>query len=291
LIVGCGYLGRRVGRQLAGRGETVFVTARNPARVGDLSARGVVPVIVDVLDPASLARLPAVDRVLYCVGFNLTGGGPTPSLYVGAMTNTLEALSGRTGRVVFTSSTGVYDGDDGGWVDEDSPAVPATESGRACLDAERLALGSCAVLGIGCTVVRLSGLYGPGRVPGRKLLTEGEPVPGDPSGFLNLIHVDDAASAAFAALDRGEAGRVYLASDDRPVERREYYTLAAALLGAPGPWFDPPGPEGEGGRRSSSKRVSNRRIKAELGLVLVYPDVKTGLAAAIGEEPSEWPGA
>ena len=106
---------------------------------------------------------------------------------------------------------------------------------------------------------------------------------GDPSKYLNLIHIDDAASAAIAALDGGTSGQAYLASDDRPIARREYYTLAAALVGGPEPRFvsrDDSAPE------ESNKRISNRRLKAELGLTLLYPDIRSGLPAALQEERS-----
>ncbi len=105
---------------------------------------------------------------------------------------------------------------------------------------------------------------------------------GDPGKWLNLIHIDDAASAAIAALERGVSGRVYLASDDRPVERQEFYGRAASGLGAPPPRFVKPEPESaEARREESNKRISNRRITTELGLRLAYPDITTGLDAAI----------
>ncbi|MEJ7638760.1 MAG: SDR family NAD(P)-dependent oxidoreductase, partial [Singulisphaera sp.] len=99
-----------------------------------------------------------------------------------------------------------------------------------------------------------------------------------PSKYLNLIHLDDAARASVAAFDRGEGGRTYLACDDRPVERREYYDLVARCLGAPTPRFVLPAPEGlEARREETNKRVSNRRLRSELGVQLAYPDITTGV--------------
>lgn len=283
LIVGCGYLGRRVGRKLSLRSERVLGTTRSEAKAADLAGRGVEPVVADVLDPSSLRRLPEADRALYCVGFDRSAGVPMRSLSMDGLRNVLEALAGRVSKLVYTSSTSVYGIDDGGWVDEDSPTEPKTESGLVGLDAERRAQDFCDRQGIECVVMRSSGLYGPGRLIRREALKRGEPIVGDPSKYLNLIHIDDAASAAVAALDRGVSGRVYLATDDRPIERREYYTLAASLIGGPGPRFvvrDPKSLE------EANKRVSNRRIKAELGLTLAYPDIRTGLPATIVEEKS-----
>jgi len=285
LIVGCGYLGRRVGRRLALRQERVFGTVRTEPRARGLEAWGVEPVVADVLDPASLARLPEVDRAFYCVGFDRAAGVPMRTVYVDGLRNALTALAGKARRLVYASATSVYGRNDGGWVDEETPTEPTTESGRVCLDAERLAAETCGEQGIDLVVVRYSGLYGPGRVLRRAALERGEPIVGDPEKYLNLIHIDDAAAAAVAALDRGGPGRVYLATDDLPLRRRDYYTRAAAGLGAAPPRFVAPEPgSAESRREEANKRVSNRRIKAELGLALTYPDVASGLPAAIDAE-------
>lgn len=281
LIVGCGYLGRRVGRLLSDRGERVFGTVRTSARAVELAAWGVEPVVANVNRPESLGGLPESDRVLYCVGFDRSAGIPMRTVYVDGLSLVLRALRGRTNRIVYASATSVYGHNDGGWVTEDSPTEPTTESGRVCLDAETFAGTICTAQGQGLVVVRYSGLYGPDRVLRRAALERGEPITGDPTKYLNLIHIDDAASAAVVALERGESGRVYLATDDRPVERQEYYRLAAELLEAPTPRFISPAPGSpESLREEANKRVSNRRIKEELGLSLAYPEITQGLPAA-----------
>ncbi len=285
LIVGCGYLGRRVGQRLHLRHERVMGTTRGETRAKEIAGWGVEPVHADVLDPDSLARLPRSERVFYCVGFDRAAGVAMRTVYVDGLANALEALAGRTKRVVYASATSVYGRNDGGWVDEETPTAPTTESGRVCLDAERLAARVCDGHGLELVIVRYSGLYGPGRILRRSALERGEPVVGDPSKFLNLIHVDDAAAAAVAALDRGAAGRTYLATDDRPLERREFYQSAATALGAPAPRFVAPEPGSpEARREESNKRVSNRRITSELGLALRFPNVLDGLVASLDEE-------
>ncbi len=130
--------------------------------------------------------------------------------------------------------------------------------------------------------MRFSGLYGPGRIMRRETLLKGQPIVGDPEKFLNLIHIDDAALVAVAALDRGRSGGLYLVSDDRPAPRREFYALAAEGLKAPAPRFEPPGPEAS--REDSNKRVSNARMHAELGVTLAYPDIAQGVPAALEAE-------
>lgn len=279
LIVGCGYLGRRVGRLLHDRGGRVLGTVRTEARAAELPDWGVEPILADVLDPSSIA-LPPADRVLYCVGFDRKAGVPMRSVYVDGLRNVLNRLGDVPGRFVYASSTGVYGQDDGGWVDEDSPAGPRHEAGRVCLEGEQAARAWGPAI-----VLRLSGLYGPGRVLRKACLERGEPIAGDPRKFLNVIHIDDAATAAVAALDGGEPGRTYLVSDDRPVERAEYYGLVAESLGVPPPKFvmpDPGSPEAT--REESNKRASNRRMREELRVVLAYPDIATGIPAALAAE-------
>lgn len=281
LIVGCGYLGRRVGRLLAQKGERVFGTVRSEARARELTDWGVEPVTLDVLDPRSRQQLPDADRIVYCVGFDRSAGIPIREVYVEGLRNILEHLEGRgVRRLVYASSTGVYGQDDGGWVDEDSPTLPRHESGRACLDAENLARESGRDRGIGTVILRFSGLYGPGRIPRRAAVERGEPILGDPSKFLNLVHIDDASRATVAALDHSSPGRTFLVSDDRPVERLEFYRLIAEHLSAPPPSFAPPGP----GPEEADKRISNRRMHAELRIALDFPDISTGVPAALWAE-------
>jgi nucleoside-diphosphate-sugar epimerase len=280
LIVGCGYLGRRIGLQLRQAGDRVLGTVRSAPRAKGLIGLGIEPVIADVLDPSSLRSLPRSDRVVYAVGFDRSAGVPMREVYVDGLRNVLAACDGSTTRMVYVSSTSVYGGEAGDWVDESSPTEPRTESGLVCLDAERL----LAEASLRWVVVRYSGLYGPGRLIRRAVLERGEPILGCPERWLNLMHVDDAARAAVAALERGAEGEMYLASDDRPVTRREYYERAARLLGAPPPRFAAAEAESGPDRgEEAGKRVSNRRLKEELGVRLAYPEISSGLPAALSE--------
>jgi nucleoside-diphosphate-sugar epimerase len=133
--------------------------------------------------------------------------------------------------------------------------------------------------------LRFAGLYGPGRIVRRALLERGEPIPGDPERFLNLIQIDDAARVGSAALQALEPEPIYLVGDDRPVTRREYYTVAARSLRAPAPRFVPPQlGSTEAARDATSKRVANGRMRRGLGITLLYPDITTGLPAALGSD-------
>jgi nucleoside-diphosphate-sugar epimerase len=217
--------------------------------------------------------------MLYSVGFDRSAGVSMRTVYVEGLRNVLER---RSERIVMIGSTGVYGQVGGEWVDESSPSEPRHEAGIVAREAEELAMRTAGERGQTVLVLRCAGLYGPGRIIGRASLEQGLPIAGDPARFLNLIHIHDAAEAAIAALDRGKPGAVYLASDDRPVERREYYALAARLLNAPEPRFEAPAPNpAETARDESNKRVRNRRMREELGVILRFPDIQAGLPDAI----------
>jgi nucleoside-diphosphate-sugar epimerase len=237
------------------------------SRADELRARGIEPVVGDVTDPA--LRLPAADTVVYAVGLDRSAGRTMREVYVGGLTNVLNALPAR--RFIYVSSTSVYGQADGGWVDETSPTEPADESGRIVLECERLLRERRPE----AIVLRFAGIYGPGRVIRRATVESGEPIAADPDGWLNLIHVEDGAGAVVAAAERGEPGRIYNVADDRPATRREFYTELAALLGAPPPRFVLASERG-------NRRVNNRRMRDELRVELQFPDFRAGLRDAIG---------
>jgi nucleoside-diphosphate-sugar epimerase len=282
LIIGCGYLGQRVGSLLRDRGEGVFGTVRSDLRAAEIARLGIEPVIADVLRPDTLSALPGADRVFYCVGFDRAAGATMRAVYVDGLNNVLDCLGSSLTRLVYASSTGVYGQNDQEWVDEESPACPRHESGRVCLEAERCLREWAPFRQAAVVVLRFAGLYGPGRLVRRSILERGEPIPGDPSKFLNLIHIDDAARAAAAALAVPEPEPLYLVGDDRPVTREEYYARMAAALRAPEPRFEPSASVGlEAARDATNKRIKNERMKRGLIPTLQYPDITTGLAAAV----------
>ncbi len=288
LIVGCGYLGERLGVRLRQQGERVFGTVRSRARADRIAAIGIEPVIADVLTLESLIRLPEAERVFYCVGFDRAAGNSMRSVYVDGLRNVLKNLPPQLTRLVYASSTGVYGQTGGEWVDETSPTDPQHESGRVCLEAEQLVKNwaSTGERAVTAVVLRFAGLYGPGRMVRRSILERGEAIAADPDKFLNLIHIEDAARAALAALTASQPEPLYVVTDDRPVSRDEYYTLMATLLGVPAPCFAPPAPGSlDAAREATNKKLSNRRVKSGLDLSLNYPDITSGLPAAL--EPSD----
>jgi nucleoside-diphosphate-sugar epimerase len=275
LVIGCGVLGLRVARGLRDDGAEVVATTRSADRARAFAAEGIAPVVCDILDAPTLAALPEVDAAFHAVAGDRASGIPMRTLYVDGLRNVLDRLAGRAGRFVLAGSTGVYGQDDGSWVDEDSPTEPASASGRVGVEAES-ALRAAGVPGV---ILRFAGLYGPERLPRRAALERGEPVAGDPDHWLNLIHLDDAAAFAMAAMRAPSPGPLYAAADGHPVSRRDFYGAMADLLRLPPPEF---APGDRAGRDSSHKRVRADRIVSELGVACRYPDHRAGLAACLG---------
>jgi nucleoside-diphosphate-sugar epimerase len=267
LVIGCGYLGLRVARLWRDAGERVFVTSRKAERRERLRAEGFEPVAFDVLEPSAL---PEALAAVTCVGLDRAGGADMRRVYVEGLANTLDALPGSP-RLVHVSSTSVYGQSGGVLVDESSETAPADESGRIVLEAERLLRQRRP----GAVVLRFAGIYGPGRLLREAAVRAGEPIPGDPDKWLNLIHVADGAAAVVAAASLS-AGMVYNVVDERPVRRKDFYGALARLLGAPPVCFAPAGPE------PADRRVCGARLRADLGLALRYPDYERGLADSLG---------
>jgi nucleoside-diphosphate-sugar epimerase len=258
-------------------GHAVVGLVRSSAGTELLAREGIRPIVADVTQPSTLRDLPDADTLLYAVGHDPAGGASRWAVHVDGLRAVLDAVSPQVRRVVLISSTGVYAEQGGGWVDETTPCRPSRESGRALLAAEAaLAAHRCGERGI---VLRLAGIYGPGRLPRRAELASGEPLPIAAGEHVNLIHVEDAASAVLAAEAHAQPPRTYLVSDGHPIERRDYFAELARQFGLPPPVFRDPLPGEVSGRRGGNKRVSNARMLAELHVKLAYPTYREGLAA------------
>jgi len=281
LILGCGYLGRRVGTQWLAAGETVHAVTRSEQHAATLEEQGYRPLVADVTHPETLIGCPPdVDTMLYAVGYNRSSESPMREVYVQGLTNVLEAVGCGVRRVLYVSSTGVYGDSGGDWVTEETPCRPTRAGGIVCREAEQqLARHS---LGTRSVVLRMAGLYGPGRVPYVEALRAGRAIAAPAEGFLNLIHIDDAARVVLAAEERAPLPRTYLVSDGQPVIRSEYYGELARLLGTEPPRFAEPDVASPASQRAdANKRIRNARMLDELAVELRYPSYREGLRALL----------
>ncbi len=276
LVIGCGYLGRRVAALWRDGGAQVVAVSRSAARAREFAADGFEPLVVNILQPETLHELPAAGTVLFAVGHDRTAGLPIEQVYVDGLRNVLAALREPPERFIYISSTGVYGQVDGEEVTEDSPCRPAREGGRACLAAETLLRESR--LGDRAVILRLAGIYGPGRIPRVADIRAGVPIAAPADGCVNLIHVDDAARIVVAS-EQLSPPRLYVVSDGQPVERAAYSGELARLIDAPPPTFTPPAPEAHVAQRAGSdKRVSPARLFADLPIALRFGSYREGLA-------------
>jgi len=235
---------------------------------------GIEPILGDVMEPATLAPLPEAETCLYAVGFDRSGGHDKRAVYVSGLRYALTAIGSRIDHLIYISSTSVYGQDAGEWVDENSLCVPISEGGRICLDAEQVVRETVALHRgeIRATILRLAGIYGPGRLIGRAdQLHRREPLSGRPDAWLNLIHVDDAVQAVVQLAQSAANPELLLLADEHPLQRQEFYGRLAELLGAPSPVFAPTT------ETSLNKRCDSSLIRRELPLQLRYPEAVEGL--------------
>ena len=276
LIIGCGYLGRRAARAWQERGDAVWALTRSTRHASELASEGVRPILGDVLDSVSLRLLPTVDTVLCAVGYDRSAAPSKREVYVDGLRNVLRALSPQVDRLISVSSTSVYGQSQGEWVDEASPCMPTSEGGEICLSAEKVARDSFVGRG-GCSILRLAGLYGPGRLAARRAaLMSGRPIDANPDGWINLIHVDDARDVILASADRPAPIDTLLVSDGHPQLRRDYYQRLAEAIGAPQPVFSASTSDDQFG-----KRCANGNLRRWLDIDLRYDSIIKGLPTAI----------
>jgi len=283
LIFGCGYLGSRVAKLWRRRGDRVMVVTRSADKASGLADEGLEPLIADINRPDTLraiCQLGPIDTVLFAVGYERTSQESLRDVYVGGLGHVVAALPAAVGRLIYISSTGVYGQVAGDVVDEQSPCQPTREGGQACLAAERLLQESN--FAKGTILLRLAGIYGPDRIPRAGDLKAGVAIAAPSQGYLNLIHVDDAAQIVLLVEERATPPQLYCVSDGQPVVRADYYSELARLLAAPPPKFiDPPSDSPAAQRAGSDKRVSNAKLVAELSPKFSYPSYREGLRAIV----------
>jgi nucleoside-diphosphate-sugar epimerase len=276
LVAGCGWLGTAVGRALVARGDRVTGIRRDPGRAEALRASGIEPLVLDLAAAGSADRLPPdVDAVVACQSAGSDTEAAYRSAYVESNRSLLARAAGRPLRAfVYTGSTGVFGQRDGRDVDEGTPPAPSGPTAAVLVEAEGLMV-SAAERGAPARIVRLSGLYGPGRAGLVERVQSGRLGlgPGD-EAWMNFCHLEDAVVFVLAALDRGRNGAVYHGSDAHPAARREVVIWVAERLGIPPP-------RAEGSAPGPNRRILSSRTRAELGVSLAYPSFREGFAALL----------
>ncbi len=281
LIVGCGDVGLRVLRIVAPRWRVLALTT-SATRRAELRAAGAVPIMGNLDEPASLARLAGVaDAVLHLAPPPGTGRTDPRTRHL------LHALArcGRVQRIVYGSTSGVYGDCAGALFNETREPNPATPRAQRRVDAEAQMRRFGLRFKVCVSVLRIPGIYAPDRSGGpRERLQRGTSVLTDADDvYTNHIHADDLARACVAALLHGAPQRVYHACDNTDLKMGAYFDLAADLYGLARP---PRVTRAQAALQlspmqlsfmSESRRLLNDRLRLELGLVLRYPTVVEGL--------------
>ncbi|MGD8907984.1 MAG: SDR family oxidoreductase [Chromatiales bacterium] len=282
-ILGCGDIGRRVAQVCRQRGESVTGWVRSDASVTALREQHIAALKVD-LDNSVLA-LPSL------AGNNLYYFAPPPAegRLDSRVARLIDALqgAGQPRRVVYLSTTGVY-GDCGGeWVDENRPPAPAADRAYRRLDAENRWRDWSRQSGGELVILRVAGIYGPGKLPVARLRSGRPMVAEADSPITNHIHTFDLVQSCLAAMERGVSGEVYNVCDGRPGSMSGYFNAVADFLGL----ARPPAISLEEAKQQlspgmlsylgESRRLSNRKLIQELGVTLRYPTLAEGLPASL----------
>ncbi len=269
LCFGFGFSAKALAGRLAAEGWKISATSRSPEGLADIAAHGVGPIRFG-------GKLPQSATHIVVSAPPGEAGDPVIAAYGG----TLQAQW-----TAYLSTTGVYGDHHGGWVDEDTPLTPSTGRGKRRVDAERAWTELAGRTSLGLHIFRLAGIYGPGRNQllsmkdgtAQRIVKQGQ--------VFSRIHVDDIAKALLCSIDKPNPGRAYNVCDDEACPPQEVVAYAAALLGLP----QPPEIPFESAALSpmarsfyaESKRVSNARLKHELGWQPKYPTYREGLKSLL----------
>lgn len=278
MCLGLGYSATALARRWQVRGGRVAATIRRAAAAAD---DGILR--ADFFDAGAVAALIRDATHLVISIPPSEGGEPTLDAFAAAI-----AAAPHLRWVAYLSSTGVYGDRGGGWVDETSDCRPSKTHGRYRAEAEREWLSLWRDRGVPVHVFRLSGIYGPGRSALDQLSAGTAKRIDKPGQMFSRIHVDDIALVLEASMARPRPGAIYNVADDLPAPAHEVVAHAAALLGLDPPPLEPFDPARmtpmAASFYSENRRVSNARLKRELGIDLRYPDYRAGLGGILAAQ-------
>ncbi len=278
---GFGFSAETLAKRLDRKAWKVSGTSRSDEGVAAIKAQGVNGFRFDLLD-----EIPGdVTHIASSVPPG-AAGDPVIEKFGGQLQRRAKSLSW----VAYLSTTGVYGDHGGAKVDEDTLLRPNTERGAKRLEAEA---SWASIEGLPLHIFRLAGIYGPGRNAlesvkdgsAKRVIKAGQ--------IFSRIHVEDIAGILLASMKKPRSGAIYNMADDEPCPPQDVITYAAELLGvAPPPEIPFEGAQLSAMARSfyaDSKRVSNQRVKTELGYRFKYPNYRLGLKALL--HPPALPGA
>ena len=291
LIVGCGYVGLPLGKELVRQRHAVFGLRRSALAANEMQSAGIHPLLADVTQAATFAKLPRdFDWVVNCAASGGGGADDYRKIYLEGNRNLVSWLAGSPlKKFIYTSSTSVYGQNDGSMVTEKSPAEPDADTAKVLVETEKLLLAAAVERQFPAVVLRVAGIYGPARGHWFKQFLRGAArIEGDGTRWLNMIHRDDLIGVIIAALKNGKPGEIFNAADNEPVSQLTFFEWLAAELKRPLPPKVAADAEAWRRRGVTNKRVSNAKLRAELKYEFQFPDFRAGYAAEIARLNSSW---
>lgn len=283
LIIGCGYIGKALGARGLLDGKLVNGVVFSLESSLQLRKIGIEPVAMNLDQALDQLPLEGEEQIFYFAP------PPDSGIRDTRMSRVLGALRKRrcSPRIVYISTTGVYGDCQGEWVDEKRPVKATTDRARRRLDAENTLL-EWGMQGEGeAVILRVAGIYGPGRLPLARLRQELPMIHESQAPWTNRIHADDLVSVCEAAMTVGAHGEIYNVSDGHPGNMAEYFNLVADLAELDRP---PVISRAQAQKElpatmlsylQESRRIDNRKMLADLGVTLAYPHLREGLAASL----------
>lgn len=286
-IAGCGYIGRRIADLYKESGAVVTCMVRNPDNSSRLASAGFTTAVSTLEDSATLPELNLTDSILFYL-VPPPGGGIIDS----RARNFIAKITGaeKPAKIIYMSATSVYSGDGGQLVTEESQTTPDSAMGKRRLDAESAFLEYGASYSVPVVILRVSGIYGSGRLPLMQI-SQGQPLLNeDESGPSNRIHADDLATVCLAAAEKGTDGEIFNVSDGNPSSMTSYFNACADALGLPRQRQV----TRDEARQvmsplmfsyvSQSRIIDNRRMMDRLGVKLRYATLSDGLQASLSRK-------
>ena len=303
-VFGLGYSARAAVARLRPNLQSAWSTTRDPEKFSAIAALGVTPLLFDGAAPppsplrggvgGGVAPSPKIATALHKTTHLLVSIAPSAAgdPVLAHFRDALAAAPLRS--VVYLSTIGVYGDHDGAWVDETTPLRPISARSRQRVQTEEAWRAFADEARVPLAIIRLAGIYGPGRGPFEKIRRGTARRIVKPDQVFNRIHVDDIAAIVDAAFARRADG-IFNGTDDEPAPPEDVLAHAADLLDLP----PPPEMRFEGADMTpmarsfygENKRVRNERIKSELGIRLAHPTYREGLAAILAAEAPETSGS
>jgi nucleoside-diphosphate-sugar epimerase len=291
VIFGCGYVGSALAEVAQADGAKVEALTRNADKAAALRARGVRVVVADLASAEWHSQISSgPDYIVNCV----SSGGPEHyrASYVGGMKSILEWAGkgiGPAGTFVYTSSTAVYPQGGGAVVDETADAPGSTPNGAIIRESELLLQSASVSTVRRHFILRLAGIYGPGRHHLLDQLRAGLPVLGGSGDHrLNLAHRDDIVGAIVACLNAPASvgSEIFNVADSAPAPRAEVVAWLSAELGRPAPTFDGSTTLRRGGAPMPDRIIGNAKLQRTLGWRPRFADYRAGFAQILGNRPA-----